>query len=184
MVVLLEHQRRLAQERLDAAAKEYPAATCRRPVARVQERPVTRVLADAHVRDVCIEDVLQQRARGVRKDRARSRPVVTAAYTRITRVFEVEFARARAKHRPFSFLYSMGEVTMRRRAMLAAGLALVLLRVSAAEKRRDNEEECARLDARLREIADQRRAGYTAKQGRRLQWKRDEIEQRRRLKCR
>lgn len=73
---------------------------------------------------------------------------------------------------------------MRRRAMLAAGLALVLLRVSAAEKRRDNEEECARLDARLREIADQRRAGYTAKQGRRLQWKRDEIEQRRRLKCR
>lgn len=53
-----------------------------------------------------------------------------------------------------------------------------------ADWRRDNKDECARIDARLVEIATKRRAGYGAEQGRRLQTQREELEKKRREKCR
>jgi hypothetical protein len=61
--------------------------------------------------------------------------------------------------------------------LLAAGPAL-------AEHRRDNREACARIDQRLKDIQSERRLGYTAKRGRKLQAQRDSLEEKRRLKCR
>jgi len=64
-------------------------------------------------------------------------------------------------------------------------LALVwLTTAAAAEWRRDNKDECARLDEKLKDIENQRRAGYTPKQGRRLQAQREKLEEKRREKCR
>jgi hypothetical protein len=71
-----------------------------------------------------------------------------------------------------------------RRREFAASLVLALAGGPASAGRRDNAEECARIAARLREIGAKRRAGYTAKQGRRLQAQRDALEERRRAKCR
>lgn len=65
--------------------------------------------------------------------------------------------------------------------MLAAALATADGR---AEWRRDNREACAKLDGRLKAIESQRRAGYSAKRGRALAAKRDEVERQRREKCR
>lgn len=65
--------------------------------------------------------------------------------------------------------------------MLAAALAAADGR---AEWRRDNREACAKLDGRLKAIESQRRAGYTAKQGRVLAAKREDVERQRREKCR
>ncbi len=63
-------------------------------------------------------------------------------------------------------------------------LAMLVTAPAAAEWRRDNREECARLDQRLKRIESQRRAGYTAKQGRRLSAQREELEHTRRKRCR
>ena len=54
----------------------------------------------------------------------------------------------------------------------------------AAERRRDNKEECARVDEKLKEIETQRRIGYTPKQGRALEARREKLEQKRREHCR
>jgi hypothetical protein len=63
-------------------------------------------------------------------------------------------------------------------------LALLLSAPAAAEWRRDNREECARIDQKLKEIESERRAGYTAKQGRRLAVRREGLEHKRRERCR
>ncbi|WKZ11796.1 MAG: hypothetical protein QY320_11995 [Gammaproteobacteria bacterium] len=55
---------------------------------------------------------------------------------------------------------------------------------AAAEWRRNNREECARTDRQLQAIESQRRAGYTAKQGRRLNARREQLERARRERCR
>ena len=55
---------------------------------------------------------------------------------------------------------------------------------AAAEWRRDNKDECGRLDEKLKDIENQRRVGYTLKQGRRLQAQREKVEEKRREKCR
>ena len=55
---------------------------------------------------------------------------------------------------------------------------------AAAEWRRDNKEECGRVDEKLKDIENQRRVGYTPKQGRRLQLQREKLEEKRRQKCR
>jgi hypothetical protein len=70
---------------------------------------------------------------------------------------------------------------MRRRLLLQ--LCLLAPVAAAAGRRRDNPEACQRLDARLRAIESQRRAGYTAKQGRQLQAKREELARKRREEC-
>ena len=62
--------------------------------------------------------------------------------------------------------------------------AVLLSGPAAAEWRRDNREECDRVDEGLKEIEAQRRAGYTPAQGRRLLAKRTKLEQKRREKCR
>jgi hypothetical protein len=62
--------------------------------------------------------------------------------------------------------------------------ALLPFRPVAAEWRRDNKEECARVDDQLKQIENERRAGYTPKQGRRLVARRSKLEQKRREKCR
>ena len=62
-------------------------------------------------------------------------------------------------------------------------LALLTMPV-AAEWRHDNKEECGRLDDKLKDIETQRRVGYTPKQGRRLELRREKLEQQRRDKCR
>jgi hypothetical protein len=69
---------------------------------------------------------------------------------------------------------------------ITAMVALTVLdtRAAHAEWRRDNREACAKLDDRLKDIENRRRAGYTAKQGRTLATKREAIEQQRREKCR
>ena len=59
-----------------------------------------------------------------------------------------------------------------------------LTAAAAAEWRHDNKEECARLDEKLKDIENQRRAGYTPKQGHRLQAQRQKLEEQRREKCR
>lgn len=64
-------------------------------------------------------------------------------------------------------------------------LSLIIVAVpAAADWRRDNKEECERLDEKLKEIDTQRRIGYTPRQGRRLQAQRETIEQKRRELCR
>ena len=73
---------------------------------------------------------------------------------------------------------------MTRRDLLVVALGITGVARQAIAARRDDEEECARIAARLRDIARQRRAGYNARQGRRLQARRDELEQRQREKCR
>lgn len=65
-----------------------------------------------------------------------------------------------------------------------AALAIGVAPATRAEWRRDNREACAKLDGRLKAIESQRRAGYTAKQGRALAAKRDDVERQRREKCR
>ncbi len=72
---------------------------------------------------------------------------------------------------------------MHRRDFIGLGIALVTV-PAAAEWRRDNEDECARIDAKLKDIETQRRMGYTPKQGRRLQSQREKLAQKRREKCR
>jgi hypothetical protein len=62
--------------------------------------------------------------------------------------------------------------------------AELLSRPAIAAWRRDNKDECARVDDGLKEIEARRRAGYTAKQGRRLLERRAKLEQKRREKCR
>lgn len=71
---------------------------------------------------------------------------------------------------------------MHRRWLIQALLLTPL--AAAAGRRRDNPDECERLDDTLKRIESQRRAGYTAKQGRRLLEKRREVEQKRRELCR
>jgi hypothetical protein len=71
---------------------------------------------------------------------------------------------------------------MRRRSFI--GFLLLLPVTVAAGRRRDNPDECERLDEALKRIESQRRAGYTAKQGRRLLEKRRQAEQKRRELCR
>jgi hypothetical protein len=71
---------------------------------------------------------------------------------------------------------------MRRRSFI--GFLLLLPVTAAAGRRRDNPEACERLDEALKRIESQRRAGYTAKQGRRLLEQRREAEQKRRDLCR
>lgn len=64
-------------------------------------------------------------------------------------------------------------------------LSLMLLAWPAtALARHENMEECAKLDARLRDISSRRRAGYGAAQGRKLQAQREKLEERRRKNCR
>lgn len=70
---------------------------------------------------------------------------------------------------------------MDRRAFLAT---LLLATTARAGRRSDNPEHCARIDQRLRNIESQRRAGYSAKRGRRLQAQREKLESRRRQDCR
>ena len=70
---------------------------------------------------------------------------------------------------------------MNRRCFL--GIAM-LATPAAAEWRRDNKEQCERIDDKLKNIEDQRRVGYTPKQGRRLLAQRDKLEEQRREKCR
>ena len=67
---------------------------------------------------------------------------------------------------------------MRRRTLLAA-LALLPL-AAAAGWRRETEEPCARIDRQLKEIEAERRVGYTAKRGRKLELQRDKLVQKRR----
>jgi hypothetical protein len=55
---------------------------------------------------------------------------------------------------------------------------------AVADWRRDHKEECARVDEKLKEIETQRRMGYTPKQGRTLEAKREKLEQKRREMCR
>jgi len=74
---------------------------------------------------------------------------------------------------------------MNRRLWLRACASLVLLPLPAgAEWRRDNREECDRVDEKLKAIERARRRGYTAKAGQRLQDQRDKLEEKRRAKCR
>ncbi len=75
---------------------------------------------------------------------------------------------------------------MDRRMLLnaLAGFLSLLSAGAAAEWRRDNREECERVDERLKDIETQRRRGYTPKQGLRLQARREKLEQKRRQKCR
>lgn len=70
---------------------------------------------------------------------------------------------------------------MKRRTLLAL---LLLGPPALAGWRRENRDECARLDARLKELEAQRRMGYTAKQGRRLEAQREKLAQKRREQCR
>ena len=64
-------------------------------------------------------------------------------------------------------------------------LSLMIVAVpAAAERRRDNKEECGRVDEKLKDVDTQRRIGYTPKQGRRLQAEREKLEQKRRELCR
>jgi hypothetical protein len=63
-------------------------------------------------------------------------------------------------------------------------LGLFISLPAAAAWRRDNREKCARIDERLKDVDSQRRAGYTAKQGRRLRERRDKLERTRREMCR
>lgn len=72
---------------------------------------------------------------------------------------------------------------MHRRDFIGLGLALVTT-PAAADWRRDNKEECGRIDSKLSDIETERRIGYTPKQGRRLQAQREKLEQKRREKCR
>ncbi len=71
---------------------------------------------------------------------------------------------------------------MHRRALIAA-LALAPLAATAG-RRRENEEPCARIDRRLKEIEAERRIGYTARRGRKLELQRDRLVQKRRELCR
>lgn len=63
-------------------------------------------------------------------------------------------------------------------------LGLLLSAPALAGRRRENREACDRIDRRLQEIESQRRAGYSAKQGRKLATRRDELERSRRELCR
>lgn len=73
---------------------------------------------------------------------------------------------------------------MNRRLICLMSLSMLLTAPAMAEWRHENPEECAKLDARLREIDSRRRAGYSAAQGRQLQAQREKLEQRRRKICR
>jgi len=77
---------------------------------------------------------------------------------------------------------------MDRRTFLACALlatsTLTATPVARGAWRRDNREACAKLDARLKDVEAQRRMGYTAKQGRKLAARREELEQQRRDQCR
>ncbi len=70
---------------------------------------------------------------------------------------------------------------MNRRALLSM---LLLAPPAFAAWRRDNKEQCGRIDAQLKDIETQRRAGYTPKQGRRLEAQREKLTQQRRELCR
>lgn len=70
---------------------------------------------------------------------------------------------------------------MDRRAFLAT---LLLASTALAGRRSDNPEQCARIDRRLRDIESERRAGYSAKRGRKLQAQREKLESQRRQDCR
>lgn len=64
-------------------------------------------------------------------------------------------------------------------------LALLLSSTPAlAAWRRDNKEQCERIDGKLKDIETQRRIGYTPKQGRRLEAQREKLAQKRRELCR
>lgn len=65
-----------------------------------------------------------------------------------------------------------------------AFLCMLIAAPAAAEWRRNNREECARTDRQLQAIESQRRAGYTAKHGRRLNARREQLERARRERCR
>ncbi|CAG0937920.1 hypothetical protein GPROT2_00061 [Gammaproteobacteria bacterium] len=63
-------------------------------------------------------------------------------------------------------------------------LVTVLLAAPAfAGRRSENREQCARIDQRLGDIEAERRAGYTAKRGRKLQAQRQKLEEQRRKSC-
>ena len=70
---------------------------------------------------------------------------------------------------------------MNRRSVLA--LALVVIPPLAIATSQE-ETDCARIRSRLRDLRSQLRAGYTAKQGRRLREQERELEERRRRECR
>lgn len=78
--------------------------------------------------------------------------------------------------------FNVGTCNMRRRLILQIFALLPLAAV--AGRRRDNKEACEQLDETLKRIESERRAGYTAKQGRRLLAKRQAAEEKRRELCR
>lgn len=71
------------------------------------------------------------------------------------------------------------------RAMKCRAPLLVLLLIApGCIAATDRETDCAEIRFKLREIQDQLRAGYTAKQGRRLRERQRQLEERRRRECR
>jgi hypothetical protein len=70
---------------------------------------------------------------------------------------------------------------MHRRHLL---LALLAAPLASAGRRRDNPEACARLDDRLLAIEREKRQGYSAKRGRKLQLLRERLASERRKNCR
>jgi hypothetical protein len=70
---------------------------------------------------------------------------------------------------------------MHRRSVLSLFL---LPMIAHAGWRRENHDACARIDARLDQIEARRRAGFGAREGRRLQAQREKLEAQRRQLCR
>ncbi|MBM4196689.1 MAG: hypothetical protein FJ197_06235, partial [Gammaproteobacteria bacterium] len=64
-------------------------------------------------------------------------------------------------------------------AALVAASCLALAEQSSAGWRRDNPEQCAKIDERLQAIESERRIGYTPKRGRKLREAREKLEARR-----
>jgi hypothetical protein len=71
---------------------------------------------------------------------------------------------------------------MKRRAPVP--LLVLLLITPGCVAAADRETDCAEIRSKLREIHSQLRAGYGAKQGRRLRERQRQLEERRRRECR
>jgi hypothetical protein len=70
---------------------------------------------------------------------------------------------------------------MNRRTLLLLAVGLVTQATVAGTA---EETDCARIRSRLRDIRSRLRAGYTAKQGRRLREQERQLDERRRRECR